>query len=33
MWSKSFSNPFTGAATATGNSAAWLGNVIAFRRD
>ena len=32
MWSKSFTGPFTGAATATGNSATWIGNVIAFKR-
>jgi uncharacterized protein YjdB len=33
MWSKTFSSPFTGAATAAGNSTTWLGNVIAFRRN
>jgi hypothetical protein len=32
MWSKSFTTPFTGAATATGNSSTWVGNVIAFKR-
>ncbi|HEY3517735.1 MAG TPA: cytochrome c peroxidase, partial [Gammaproteobacteria bacterium] len=32
MWSKRFTAPFTGAATATGNSSTWLGNVIAFKR-
>jgi hypothetical protein len=32
MWSKSFTAPFTGAATATGNSSTWIGNVIAFKR-
>ena len=32
MWSKSFTAPFTGTATATGNSSTWLGNVIAFKR-
>jgi len=32
MWSKSFTSTFTGAATATGNSSTWIGNVIAFKR-
>ncbi len=32
MWSKRFTAPFTGAATATGNSSTWIGNVIAFKR-
>ncbi|MFO0691587.1 MAG: PQQ-dependent sugar dehydrogenase [Myxococcota bacterium] len=32
MWSKSFTSPFTGAATASGNSATWIGGVIAFKR-
>jgi len=32
MWSKGFTAPFTGAATASGNSATWIGNVIAFKR-
>lgn len=32
MWSKAFTTPFTGAATATGNSSTWIGNVIAFKR-
>jgi hypothetical protein len=32
MWSKSFNAPFTGTATATGNSTTWIGNVIAFKR-
>jgi hypothetical protein len=33
VWSKTFTSPFTGAATATGNSSTWIGNAIAFRRD
>jgi hypothetical protein len=33
MWSKSFTTPFTGTATATGNSSTWIGNVIAFKRN
>ena len=32
MWSKTFAAPFTGAATATGNSPTWIGSVIAFKR-
>jgi hypothetical protein len=32
MWSKSFTAPFTGAATASGNSHPWVGSVIAFKR-
>ena len=32
MWSKRFTAPFTGAAAATGNSATWIGNAIAFKR-
>jgi hypothetical protein len=32
MWSKRFTAPFTGAATATGNSSEWIGNIIAFKR-
>jgi hypothetical protein len=32
MWSKTFTAPFAGAATATGNSAEWIGSVIAFKR-
>ncbi|MBK7951380.1 MAG: PQQ-dependent sugar dehydrogenase [Deltaproteobacteria bacterium] len=32
MWSRSFAAPFTGAATATGHSATWIGSVIAFKR-
>ena len=32
MWSKTFTAPFTGAATASGNSSTWIGNVIAFKR-
>jgi hypothetical protein len=32
MWSKTFTAPFTGAATASGNSSRWIGNVIAFKR-
>ncbi|HEY3486257.1 MAG TPA: Ig-like domain-containing protein [Ilumatobacteraceae bacterium] len=32
MWSKTFTAPFTGAATATGNSSEWIGSVIAFKR-
>jgi YVTN family beta-propeller protein len=31
MWSKSFSAPFTGAATASGNSPTWVGGVIALK--
>jgi hypothetical protein len=31
IWSKTFAAPFTGAATATGNSATWIGNAIAFK--
>ena len=33
MWSKGFNTPFTGTATATGNSSTWIGNVIAFKRN
>jgi glucose/arabinose dehydrogenase/PKD repeat protein len=33
MWSKGFNSPFTGTATATGNSSTWIGNVIAFKRN
>jgi len=33
MWSKSINSPFTGTATATGNSSTWIGNVIAFKRN
>jgi hypothetical protein len=32
MWSKQFGAPVTGAATASGNSATWIGSVIAFKR-
>ena len=31
MWSRRFTGTFTGAATATGNSTPWIGNVIAFK--
>jgi hypothetical protein len=32
MWSKSFTAPFTGAATASGNGPGWISHVIAFKR-
>ena len=32
MWSKEVTSPFTGAATASGNSSTWIGSVIAFTR-
>ena len=32
MWSKKVTSPFTGAATASGNSSTWIGSVIAFTR-
>jgi glucose/arabinose dehydrogenase/PKD repeat protein len=31
VWSKAFASPFTGAATATGNSSTWISNIIAFK--
>ena len=31
MWSKTFTAPFTGSATATDNSPPWIGNMIAFK--
>jgi Bacterial Ig domain/GDSL-like Lipase/Acylhydrolase family len=31
VWSKTFTSPVTGAATATGNSSTWISNLIAFK--
>src|SRR6185436_5685608 len=32
MWSKTFTSPFTGAATAAGNSSTWIGSIISFKK-